>query len=130
MPDPKAGVHSILTVEASDRGFERAVNLFLATLIVLNVAAVMLETVEDMRVHYGGALWAFEVFSLAVFGLEYVLRLWRPSSVPIPYTRSRQAAALDDMRQLNVLVHVALPQLADHAPLNSASAVPGVRERS
>lgn len=76
MPDRKKRVHSILTVEATDRGFERAVNLFLATLIVLNVAAVMLETVEDVRAHFGAYLTAFEVFSLAVFGLEYVLRLW------------------------------------------------------
>jgi len=69
-------VHSVLTVEATDHGFERAVNIFLAALITLNVIAVMLETVEGVRVAYGRALYGFEVFSLSVFGLEYVLRLW------------------------------------------------------
>jgi hypothetical protein len=41
----------------------------------------------------------------------------------------RRAAALEHVRHLNVLAHVALRQLADHAPLNYASAVLGVRER-
>src|SRR5262245_52991154 len=69
-------VHSILTVEAGDHGFERAVNLFLAGLITLNVASVMLETVESLEARYAALFKGFEAVSLVVFGLEYVLRLW------------------------------------------------------
>jgi voltage-gated potassium channel len=69
-------VRAILTVEAGDHGLERAVNLFLAGLITLNVASVMLETVESLHRQFGRAFQAFEAFSVVVFGLEYLLRLW------------------------------------------------------
>ncbi len=74
--DLKRRVHKFLEVEADDRGWERATNLALATLIVLNVVAVMLETVEDLRNRYGPEFQAFEAVSVAVFSIEYLLRLW------------------------------------------------------
>lgn len=48
----------------------------IVTLIVLNVLAVMLDTVESFARTYGNYLWAFEVASLLVFSVEYALRLW------------------------------------------------------
>lgn len=49
---------------------------FFAALITLNVIAVVLETVHDVYVTYGTLLQNFEVFSVCVFSVEYVLRLW------------------------------------------------------
>lgn len=49
---------------------------FFATLITLNVIAVVLETVRDVYVTYGTLLQNFEFFSVCVFSGEYVLRLW------------------------------------------------------
>ncbi|HET8644247.1 MAG TPA: lipase family protein, partial [Vicinamibacteria bacterium] len=43
--------------------------------------------------------------------------------------REQKAAALEYVLHLNVLAHVAVRHLADHAPLNYSSAVLGVRER-
>jgi voltage-gated potassium channel len=69
-------VFHLLEVEEGDRGFEKALNGALAALIILNIAAVMLETVEDLHVAYARAFAAFEVFSVGVFAAEYLLRLW------------------------------------------------------
>jgi voltage-gated potassium channel len=52
------------------------VSFGLIVLIVLNVLAVMAESVASIRASYGGILTAFEVFSLVVFVTEYLLRVW------------------------------------------------------
>ena len=54
----------------------RAVEWPLMVLIIANVAAVALETVEGIGEPYGPALHAFELISVAIFTLEYVARLW------------------------------------------------------
>lgn len=54
----------------------------LAILIVVNLAAVVLETVEPLREAYGGLFDLVEVVSIAAFTLEYVARVW--SSVEDP----------------------------------------------
>lgn len=69
-------IFKILDVEADDRGFERFVNVFLLVLILANVAAVILETVQALRAAYGPLFDVFERFSVAIFTVEYVLRLW------------------------------------------------------
>lgn len=52
--------------------FDRAI----AALIVINVVAVMLETVKPLAARYGSTFDRFEAVSLAVFTAEYLLRLW------------------------------------------------------
>jgi voltage-gated potassium channel len=69
----------------NDSSVDRVVGIGLLVLIVANVVAVTLETVESLRVAYGGAFTAFEVFSVGVFSLEYVLRVW--SSPANPHAR-------------------------------------------
>jgi len=67
-----------LLLEAGD-GTDRASRLVdgvLITLISLNVAAIILESVESIRLQHASTLEAFEYFSVAVFSLEYVLRTW------------------------------------------------------
>ena len=49
---------------------------FMMVLIVTNVLAVILETVESLAAAYGIFFQYFEYFSVAVFSVEYVLRLW------------------------------------------------------
>lgn len=60
----------------------RLFDYFIAALILANVAAVVLETVDSIHVQYGEALRVFEIVSVAVFTLEYVLRLWSCTSNP------------------------------------------------
>lgn len=60
----------------------RTFDLFIISLIVLNIAAVMFETVGDNAERYEDAVFAFEVFSLAVFGVEFLLRVWSITANP------------------------------------------------
>lgn len=54
----------------------RLVNVLLVTLIALNILAVSLETVQELQSKYHEWFSVFEVFSVAVFSLEYLMRLW------------------------------------------------------
>ena len=55
---------------------------FFSILIFLNIVAVTLESVESLSVKYLHPFKWFEVFSIAVFSIEYLLRLW---VAPIKY---------------------------------------------
>jgi voltage-gated potassium channel len=52
------------------------VDIFLITLILLNVAAIILESVEKIFAAYHSAFAIFETFSIVVFSVEYILRVW------------------------------------------------------
>jgi voltage-gated potassium channel len=52
------------------------VDLFLVVLITLNVLAIILESVAPIYNHFADLFHRFEVFSVAVFTVEYVLRVW------------------------------------------------------
>ena len=54
----------------------RAVQLFLIAIILLNVTALILATVEKYHDAYLHEFAAFEAFSVAVFTVEYLLRMW------------------------------------------------------
>jgi len=54
----------------------RAVDLSIMALIVANVVAVILATVDSLFVSYTTVFRTFEVVSVAVFTVEYLLRIW------------------------------------------------------
>lgn len=54
----------------------KAVDWFLIGLIVANVGAVVLESIEHLSIAHGPVFHVFDLFSVAVFTLEYLLRLW------------------------------------------------------
>lgn len=51
-------------------------NLAMITLIVLNVIAVILETVDSINEQFHSLFYCFEVVSVVVFSIEYFIRLW------------------------------------------------------
>jgi voltage-gated potassium channel len=69
-------VHEILEVVAPEDRAARLVNAFILGLIVANVAALILETVEPVYQLAPRAFRAFEVASVAIFSIEYLFRLW------------------------------------------------------
>jgi voltage-gated potassium channel len=75
-------VYKALEAERDDRGFERLLNLALGSLIVANIASVVLETVEDIQREYTFAFAAFEAVSVAIFATEYLLRVWSCTANP------------------------------------------------
>lgn len=54
----------------------RWVRAFLVVLILLNVLAVIIETMEEVSIAYRHAFRVFEYFSVAIFSVEYLARLW------------------------------------------------------
>lgn len=54
----------------------RLFDLAIRALIGLNVVAVILETVPALEERFAAAFYLFELFSVAVFSAEYVLRVW------------------------------------------------------
>lgn len=82
------------------RGEDRLSTLFdttIVTLILLNIAAFVAETVPGIAARYGRELLAFEVFSVVVFTIEYAIRLWVAVEVPflsrLPPWRARLTMA-------------------------------------
>lgn len=63
-------------LEGDERFLARFVDIFLLLLIQLNVVVVLLETVPDLNARYSDLFFEFEVFSVVVFTLEYILRMW------------------------------------------------------
>lgn len=72
-------VHNTLEAGRSDTYLERFADLALMLLIAVNVVAVVLESVPSYRAAYGDIFLAIEIFSVTVFTIEYILRVW---SVP------------------------------------------------
>lgn len=54
----------------------KGINFFIIVLILANVLAIILETEASLYSVYAGYFQAFEVFSVAVFSIEYLLRVW------------------------------------------------------
>ena len=51
-------------------------DMSLSILIVLNLLAISLESVENIGSSYSYYFFVFEMFSVAIFGTEYILRIW------------------------------------------------------
>lgn len=68
--------HAILDPEEESSFAEKFTDYFIITLILLNVIAVMLETVDSVYIGNETVFKAFEIFSVTTFTIEYVLRIW------------------------------------------------------
>ncbi|MBB3771472.1 voltage-gated potassium channel [Angulomicrobium tetraedrale] len=86
-----------------DRLAER-VNRALIVLIVVNVVAAVLETVPSLALRDQVLFRAFEIFSLAIFSLEYGLRVWVAPEDPRYRGMSATSARLRHMRTPAALV--------------------------
>ena len=72
----KARIAQLLDSAHSTDTLSRGINISLMALIFFNVLAVILETVPSLTSTYHPYFNAFEVFSVLVFTVEYVLRVW------------------------------------------------------
>ena len=64
-----------------ERSFD-AFDIFIAILIVLNVLASIVGTLPSVESRAGRGLYIFEVVSVAIFSLEYILRVWSCTARP------------------------------------------------
>jgi voltage-gated potassium channel len=72
----KHKVHILLHPELGESKADKAINIFIITLIVLNVIAVMLETVPAINDKYHLYFIWFDRISVYIFTIEYILRVW------------------------------------------------------
>ncbi len=74
------------------------VDRLLVALIIVNLIAVALESIPEYEAHYANAFALIEYFSLAVFTIEYALRLWcaveHGPNRHLPHMRARMKYAL------------------------------------
>lgn len=68
-------VYQVLEGDVTDRA-SRICEYFIAGLVVLNVISIILESVPSLHDTYHAEFHAFDVFSVVVFSIEYVLRVW------------------------------------------------------
>jgi len=68
--------YEVLEAAKEDDFASRVIDGFLIILITLNVLAVILESVETLYRDYAQVFVIFELFSVGVFSVEYVLRVW------------------------------------------------------
>lgn len=76
MSDLRRQVYLMLEQGPVGGGVGLAVDRFLVALILVNLINAALESVPSLSAEYGQVFRAIEYFSLVVFSLEYVLRLW------------------------------------------------------
>ena len=69
-------IHEVLDGQRKHGFLYWTVDLFLIALIVVNVAAVAVETLPGWSARYRDEFVALEAFSAIVFTIEYVLRVW------------------------------------------------------
>jgi voltage-gated potassium channel len=72
----KEKIYRILEPASEGDLFSKAFDIFLFSVIFLNVLAVILESVESIGVAYSGFFEMFSLFSVVFFTIEYLMRLW------------------------------------------------------
>ncbi len=72
----KTRVYEILEKSDPNDITGKTVDLFLIILITLNVIAIVLQSVVGLSVKYYGVFRIFEIVSVIIFSVEYILRLW------------------------------------------------------
>ncbi|MEP7108487.1 MAG: ion transporter [Ferruginibacter sp.] len=78
----KMKVHVLLHPELGFSKWDRIFNEFIIVLIILNVTAVMLETVPSIQVPHARFFRIFDLISVIIFTIEYVLRVWSSNHDP------------------------------------------------
>lgn len=101
----KRRVYEVIEVSAPDDRLSRAFEIVILVLIFANVAALVLETVPSLNRRHAGAFAAFETVSVAVFSLEYLLRVWTADLSPrfAGRVRGRLRYAATPMAMLDLL---------------------------
>ena len=68
--------YNLLEPSVSGSRAAKAIELMLIALIFLNIIAILAESVPEYNAEYGQFFQSLEKFSIIVFTIEYVLRIW------------------------------------------------------
>ena len=78
----KKKIHILLHPELGETKWDKIINGFIIILIVLNVIVVILETVQPIHDKYLTFFHYFDLISVVIFSIEYVLRVWSCNNEP------------------------------------------------
>lgn len=117
----KAKQRVLKTLNKGDENdkLSKGFDTFIMALILLNVAAVIIETVESIHVRYGDFFDYFEVFSVVIFSVEYLIRVWACTAIekykhPV-WGRLKYMMSVEAIIDLLAIVPFYLPFLLNHA---------------
>lgn len=69
-------LYEILEIAEPEDKVSVSVDAFLFSLILLNIFAVIIGTVDSINTIYANYLYGFKLFSMIVFSVEFILRIW------------------------------------------------------
>ena len=72
----KEKVFDIVSKDDGDNRASRVFDLLIMGLIVLSIVSIVLESFDELAENYRLVFSVFEAFTVAVFTLEYILRIW------------------------------------------------------
>jgi voltage-gated potassium channel len=72
----KRRVYETLENQENETPISQLINLYIISIVLLNVIVVILETEASIYNEYGGFFLVFDSISAILFTLEYVVRLW------------------------------------------------------
>ncbi|RMF25649.1 MAG: ion transporter, partial [Bacteroidetes bacterium] len=75
-------LHRLLSPSAEKGNASWWLDIFLMSLISLNILAVILETVKPLALQHRIFFYWFEFVSVLIFSVEYLLRLWAANEEP------------------------------------------------
>ena len=75
-PTLRHKLYQLLEMNDEDSRASFLLNSFIMMLILVNVIAIILESVKSYQLAYGRWFWYLEVFSIAIFSAEYLARVW------------------------------------------------------
>ena len=78
----KKHIHILLHPELGETKWDKIINGFIITLIILNVIAVILETVSSIHEAHREFFRVFDLVSVIIFSIEYILRVWSCNHEP------------------------------------------------
>lgn len=90
----KRRVYEVLEVSAIGDPVARFIDRLIIAMILINVAAVVLETVPELAIPYGAIFVAIEVVAVVFFLIEYILRIWVANEHPPLRNRGRWQARI------------------------------------
>ena len=100
----KKTVHYLLHPEIGATKWDKIINGFIITLIILNVIVVILETVQSIHDKYLVFFHYFDLISVMIFTVEYLMRLWSSNHDPrykhSIYGRLRYMMSIDGLIDL------------------------------
>ncbi len=105
-PTLRQNVFHSLEIAKDDGGISRVVDYFLIALISGSVIAVILESIPSIEAKYEHALSLFEVITVSVFSVEYLLRVWSSIERDTPTSKSALRSRLRYMVSFHAIIDI------------------------